>query len=183
MQYKEQIIIEIGGHDHWQDVRYYKNKQGEIYRNLLIAAAISPDHGQMPGFNTFKVEDQVVKDLVETNIDITKTYGLFAPPPLEDIPTYSYDFSKILPDLSVESIDKFYEESSLDDFLQLISNKLGYKTSDPDMYKDGLDLAASWGLISPTHDNANFFICQNTKARSQKKIQECFEQLSKKFIQ
>ena len=93
---------------------------------MLIAAAISPDHGQMPGFNTFKVEDQEVKDLVETNIDLTKTYGLFAPPPLEDIQTYSFDFSKILPDLSLESIDKFYEESSLDQFLEFISNKLGY---------------------------------------------------------
>jgi hypothetical protein len=67
----------------------------------------------MPGFNTFKVEDQVAKDLVETSLDITKVYGLESIPPLEDIPTYTLDFSSIFPDLSVESIDAFYSNASL----------------------------------------------------------------------
>ena len=114
LKYKDQVILEVSAHDHLESIRYLKSKSGEMYRNLIIATGVSPNHGnQMPGFNTFKVEDQIAKDLVETSLDITKTYGLDFIPPLEDIPTYTLDFSTILPDLSVESIDTFYSETGL----------------------------------------------------------------------
>lgn len=159
-KYQDQIVLEIGGHDHWQDVRYYKSPGGkQMYRNLLVATGVSPDHGQMPGFNTFKVEDQQVVHLVETSLDLPKTYDMETPISLDDLTTYEMDYSKILPDLSVDSIDKFYEESILDDFLKFISDKNGFPSSDPEMYEQGLDLGASWGLVSPSHDNVNLFIC------------------------
>ena len=28
LQYKDQVLIEIAGHDHWEDLRSYENKDG-----------------------------------------------------------------------------------------------------------------------------------------------------------
>ena len=55
LAYKDQVMLEVGGHDHWEDIRVYKNKHGDIYRNLIIATGVGLDHGQLPGFNTLKV--------------------------------------------------------------------------------------------------------------------------------
>jgi len=35
------LILEVGGHDHWEDLRSYKDKDGHIYRNLLISTGFS----------------------------------------------------------------------------------------------------------------------------------------------
>ena len=45
LKYKDKVLLEIGGHDHWEDIRYYKNKDGEMYRNLVVATGIGLDHG------------------------------------------------------------------------------------------------------------------------------------------
>jgi hypothetical protein len=72
LTYKDQIVIEIGGHDHWEDIRVYENKDGDIYRNMIIATGISLDHGQLPGFNTFKVDSSLIPNsLIESSLDIT----------------------------------------------------------------------------------------------------------------
>ena len=43
--YKARIVIEIAGHDHFQDVRaFYRANKGPI-RNLVVAPGVSPDHG------------------------------------------------------------------------------------------------------------------------------------------
>ena len=44
LQYKDQIVIELAGHDHWEDLRYYEDSDGNSYRNLFIAAGVGLDH-------------------------------------------------------------------------------------------------------------------------------------------
>jgi len=41
-KYSHKIILEIGGHDHWQDLRIIVG-ENKIYRNLLISTGVSPD--------------------------------------------------------------------------------------------------------------------------------------------
>jgi hypothetical protein len=94
LKYKDQVMLEVGGHDHWEDIRVYKNKDGDIYRNMIIATGVGLDHYQLPGFNTFKVENQMVIDLIETSLDITTVYGLDEIPPFDQLKTYTVDFSK-----------------------------------------------------------------------------------------
>ena len=75
----------------------------------------------------------MVTDLVETSLDITTVYGLDEVPPLDQIPTYTVDFSKTygFKDYSAESIDSFYTTSDLETYLQLMSDKIGFPASDP----------------------------------------------------
>ena len=107
-----------------------------------------------------------------TSLDVTKVYGMETLPSLDKIPSYTVNFAQDykINDLSVESIDSFYSKSDLNTLLKLVSDKTGFPSSNPASFKEGLDLAASWSLISPTHDNANYFICQNTRGRTKDKI-------------
>lgn len=90
---QKQIVIEIAGHDHWEDVRVFNRDTKGAMRNIFIAAAVSPDHGQLPGFNTFKVDlDTFVPfDVVQTNSDITSVYGKSSIP--SDVPYNQLVFS------------------------------------------------------------------------------------------
>ena len=44
LEYKDQVLLEVGAHDHWEDLRYYENKDGDAYRNLLISTGVGMDH-------------------------------------------------------------------------------------------------------------------------------------------
>lgn len=78
LKYKDQLIIELAGHDHWEDLRYYEDSDGNAYRNLFIATGVSLDHNQLPGFNTMKIDEtsKIPKDLEETVLDVTYVYGM-----------------------------------------------------------------------------------------------------------
>jgi hypothetical protein len=54
--YSDKLSIEVGGHDHWEDLRSFQDPEtGKIYRNLLVATGVGLNHYQLPGYNTFKV--------------------------------------------------------------------------------------------------------------------------------
>mmetsp|Transcript_21290 Transcript_21290/g.32949 ORF Transcript_21290/g.32949 Transcript_21290/m.32949 type:complete len:113 (-) Transcript_21290:274-612(-) len=90
----DKIILEVAGHDHWLDVRYYDDKEGNNYRNILIGTAVSPDRNQMPGYSKFKIEGQVAKGLIETSYDITDSYGRDTIPEGYTMPKFVLDFEK-----------------------------------------------------------------------------------------
>ena len=73
---REQVIIEVAGHDHSEDLRYSRSQDGKSARNILVAAGITSNSDYLPGFSTFKVENFIPKDLMEYSLDITKTYGM-----------------------------------------------------------------------------------------------------------
>ena len=63
------IIIEVGGHDHYADLRYHstsnvKNLQDitpeSDFHNLLVAPGITPNKGQNPGVAHFQIDDNLV---------------------------------------------------------------------------------------------------------------------------
>jgi hypothetical protein len=98
-KYQHKVILEIAGHDHWEDLRMIKTRRGVEYRPLLILTGVSPVFGQLPGFNTLKIntEKYIATNLVEYSLDITKTYGMKKYPIFEDIPknvlNYSMEFN------------------------------------------------------------------------------------------
>ena len=56
-KYSDKVVMEIGGHDHWEDLRVFdRTKKGPI-RNLMVSTGVSPDHGQLPGFSTLKIDE------------------------------------------------------------------------------------------------------------------------------
>lgn len=121
------------------------------------------------------------KELKETILDITKAYGSKTPPPLDSIPMHTIDFSKDygITDLSADSIYskmQSFEQNDFNDLLHYISDKLGYNHDDPAKYKQGLELAASWSLINKQHTRSDAFFCQETRSRTESKLQDCLSQ-------
>ena len=94
-KYEDNIIIEVAGHDHWQDLRVNRDENGN-HRNLLIASSISLRYRNLPGFNTFRIDTDrlVAYNLVETTLDVTATYGHDELVPLKDIPSYEIDYEQ-----------------------------------------------------------------------------------------
>ena len=98
------LLIEVAGHTHIENMRvdtfwYHKNRNPfEAYRNVLIGTGMCPRNGQMPGFNTFKVDhkNQLPKSLIETSMDIFKMIGkdLKTVSNLKNIPVYEVDYEK-----------------------------------------------------------------------------------------
>lgn len=65
LAYKDTVMVELAGHDHWADLRAYQESDDLAYRSLHVAPGISVNHGQMPGFSTVKIDSErlVAKDL------------------------------------------------------------------------------------------------------------------------
>lgn len=37
-------MLEVGAHDHWEDLKYYVDEEGVKYRNVLIATGLGMNH-------------------------------------------------------------------------------------------------------------------------------------------
>ena len=70
-QYKEKIIIEIGGHDHFTSMRYHTNydvldttvpapDDALLFHNILINPSVSPWNGNNPGISKFEIDDKTL---------------------------------------------------------------------------------------------------------------------------
>jgi NADH dehydrogenase FAD-containing subunit len=73
-------LIEIGGHDHFADLRFHSswdivgldNTPNEFkFHNLLIAPGVSPNKGQNPGVATFEITfDRKIQNLRMEFLDL-----------------------------------------------------------------------------------------------------------------
>ena len=52
-KYEKKIILEVGAHDHFEDLRVDYTDPTHPTRNLFIPTGITPIKSQLPGFNTF----------------------------------------------------------------------------------------------------------------------------------
>lgn len=176
LKYKDKTVIELAGHDHWEDLRAYQDKDGNEYRNIFVAAGISLDHSQLPAFNTMKIDaaTQQPKELVETILDITKAYGKDPAPQLEELPkmTYSYQDDFGIYYLTPSEIIQRMHNAQIDieGTLHYLSDKLGFDHNDPEMYEKGLQLATSWSLVSNKKHHVENFLCQSTRGRTKVKM-------------
>lgn len=55
-EHQDRVVIEVAGHDHWQDFRVFVDDDGVPYRNVFIPTGVSANHWQLPGFNTMKID-------------------------------------------------------------------------------------------------------------------------------
>ena len=91
-KYNNSIITEIGAHDHWADARVFDNSNLAPIRSLYVAAGVSPQLGQLPGYTTMKISNGVAEDIVVTSMDITSVYGQSSVPPIQNVPIYNTRF-------------------------------------------------------------------------------------------
>ena len=126
------------------------------------------------------------KDLVESILDITKSWGKETIPKLEELPKMTYDYFDdfAIEYLTPQNIIKRMNQCQLDleGTMHYLADKLGFNHNDPDLYNIGLQTAASWSLLSNKHKHIENFVCQNTRGRTKDKLEECEKDLSKYYI-
>lgn len=68
-KYKDRVIIELAGHDHFTAMRYHSSsgvldlpdpEPAFNFHNLLIAPSITPWYGNNPGISAFEISDSLV---------------------------------------------------------------------------------------------------------------------------
>ena len=106
----------------------------------------------------------ILSNLVMYSLDITSVYGKTSIPPLSDVPYYTMRFADYgINRLDSKSLAKSFTSMKTKQntavTLEYISDKLGFNHSNPRLFKMGLNLAASWSLISPDYTDATGFWC------------------------
>ena len=152
---------------------------------MLVVTGVGINKGQLPGYNTFKLDlaDYKVKELHETSIDITEAYGADAVPAVGTLPLYEIDFSAdyAVHDLTARSLAgamrRFISASDApqDDPIRFLSERMGFQPTDSVSFDQGKDLAESWGLLTEDQTSAAYFYCQNTSNKSAAEIRECLQ--------
>ena len=87
-KYKEKIIIEIGGHDHFNSMRYHTDadisdstvpapNEADLFHNILVNPSVSPWSGNNPGISAFEIDDEslVPHNYHATFLNLRETIG------------------------------------------------------------------------------------------------------------
>ena len=77
-KYRDRIIIEIAGHDHFTDLRYKSSETADpyFYHNLLIAPSVTPWYNNNPGVAAFEVDENLKPfNLKQSNLNLDATIG------------------------------------------------------------------------------------------------------------
>ena len=75
LKYVDKIVLEVGAHDHWMDLRYFESNSYAPYRPLFVAPGVSMNHDNFPGYSTFEIHNGKPSNLVLRTMDITNTIG------------------------------------------------------------------------------------------------------------
>ena len=138
-KYRDRIIIDIGGHDHFTSFRAHKgqtvNEDGTTseyaFRNLFVAPSITPWYMNNPGISVFEVgDDMVPRNLQQSFLDLDMTIGREDDIPYETLTFRDLDYASEygLQDLTAQSILKLQGELKADIDLQLkfLVEKMGF---------------------------------------------------------
>jgi hypothetical protein len=96
----DQIIIEVGAHDHIASLRYHtSNSVVDLpdptdkfyFHNLLVAPAVTPNKMNNPGISMFEVDNGIAHSLKYEFLDLNPTFGQTGVP--LDLTWYSLDFA------------------------------------------------------------------------------------------
>ena len=138
-KYRGKIIIEVGAHDHFADIRYHatKNSTNEYFHNILLSPGVTPMDGSNPGVMTFEVDlnTMVPQNLKMIFLDLDKTLGWESiPNDVSEIPVNVVDFEKEfgLKELSGAALNEFKKKLEGDNEMtkRYLTMKLGFKYED-----------------------------------------------------
>jgi len=105
-KYKDRIIIEVGGHDHFSSVRYHSTKnvfdlpdvegdEGSNFHNLIIAPSFTPWYQNNPAVSVMEIDDQQIpRNLRSTYWNIENTIGDSQITPYEELEFRNLDYKE-----------------------------------------------------------------------------------------
>jgi hypothetical protein len=147
--YHEQVIIEVGGHDHYADLRYHssyhvaslKDTDEKFYfHNLFVAPGATPYGNSNPGVSMFELDAELKPmNLKIEYLDLDATFGMDSVP-YDSAQWWSLDYAKdyAVDYITADSLHDFYlrlKDQSEDDTVNYLVSKLGFNPSDPFQYE------------------------------------------------
>ena len=100
--YKDRVIIELAGHDHFTAMRYHSShgvfdlpdpEQKFNFHNLLIAPSVTPWYRNNPGVSVFELSDAFVpQNLRTTYLNLEPTMNVTERTPYEQLEFRSIDY-------------------------------------------------------------------------------------------
>lgn len=95
------------------------------------------------------------------------------------MPLYHLNFADYgLNMLSPSAIKAAYaqlQKTSFENIEAFLSNKEGFNATNPNLFKQGKDLLAGWGLINISTRSAHHFFCQASQAYSSTTLNACLK--------
>ena len=148
-KYHDRIVIEVGAHDHFADLRYNSFGSGSsktYYHNFLEAPGCTPDKNQNPGIAIFEVDHTtlVAQNLRMVFLPIDQTYGMSSIPSVSSLPFRDYSMSQFgLTKLSPLDLHNFKTLIEPDETLtqNYLVTKLGYN------YKDSKEFSRAISIL------------------------------------
>ena len=93
-EYKDRILLELAGHDHFASLRAHMNDEWEVYHNLFVAPSITPWYKNNPGVTSFEITDDTLipQKLRTTFLNLRKTLGKETVTPFEELEFRELDY-------------------------------------------------------------------------------------------
>jgi hypothetical protein len=87
-RYKDKIIIEVGGHDHFTSMRYHTTRDildtesstktdDSLFHNILVCPSLTPWYDNNPGISAMEIDDEtlVPQNYQATYLNLKPTIG------------------------------------------------------------------------------------------------------------
>jgi len=143
-EYRDVVIIEVTGHDHFADLRYHSTSnlpgledlpEEANFHNMLVSPGFSTKKNQNPGLGAFEINDEtlVPNNLSMTFLNVQKTIGTtgdvvewFTMSP------HDYGLRDLTADAFADFKDLLEDLDNQDNTLAYLSAKMGFDPKDPD---------------------------------------------------
>lgn len=201
-QYSDRVIMEIGAHDHYGDLRYHDKdisdvdfndkvkvsklvqkarkeaspaENKEFFRNIFITPAVSPIKTNNPGVTLLEVDDLTLEpqNLISHFFQLNK-YNEDSSVDEFHIVNYQDDFG--VTDLSPYGIHSLKSalEDDKDSCLAYLVQKVGYTMEDQDLPLKNI-YEDDLNIISSKKHHTEKFICQMHKSLSSNEFHQCYD--------
>lgn len=58
-EFKDRIVIELAGHDHFASLRTHKRGEDDYFHNLLVLPSITAWYDNNPGVSSFRINSEL----------------------------------------------------------------------------------------------------------------------------
>ena len=162
-KYKDRVIVEVGGHDHFSSVRYHSTKnvfdlpdpEGERlnFHNLIIAPSFTPWYRNNPAVSVMEIdEQQIPRNFRSTYWNLGDTIGDTQVTPYEDLEFRDLDYKEAygLDELTPNAIQMFAVQLGLSPVMQndYMIRKIGLDPQDPEEVEISREVFMDKGLIT-----------------------------------
>jgi len=180
-QYKDKIIIELSGHDHFSSLRAHESEEGGQFHNLFVAPSITPWYYNNPGVTSLEIsEDLLPQNLHSTFLNLKPTIDQEFPLPQDELEFRKLDYAERygIEKMTAEEIFALVERLLEDEDLHqdYLIRKMGLDPSIPSEVITARDILLRKKIILETEDGGYTLwpqVCLMTKNMTKEEYVDC----------